>query len=71
VLRMVEEVSMAALEFRIPVDDVELLVLWRLRCRSRGRAAVTVRRSAKGVGSPRLSVESHVASASGAMLAAC
>jgi len=25
----VEEVSMAALEFRIPVDDIELLVLWR------------------------------------------
>jgi hypothetical protein len=70
VLRMVEEVSMAALEFRIPVDDIELLVLWRLRCGSRGSAVVTVRRSAKGVGSPRLSVESHVASTLGAMLAA-
>jgi hypothetical protein len=62
VLCVVEEVSMTALEFRIPVDDVELLVLWWLGSGARGSAVVTVRRSAKGVGSPRLSVESHVAS---------
>lgn len=62
VLRVVEEVSMAALEFWIPVDDVELLILLRLRHGSRGTPVVTVRRSIKGVGGPRLCVESHVAS---------
>lgn len=66
---MVEEVSVAALEFRIPVDDVELLLL--LGGGSRGTAIVTVRRSSKGVGGPRLSIERHVASGLEGMLAVC
>jgi hypothetical protein len=73
VLCMIEEVPVAALEFGIPVDDVELLALlrWRSGSRGGGCAVVTVRRGSKGVGSPRLSIESHVASALEDVLATC
>jgi hypothetical protein len=60
---VVEEVLVAALELRIPLDDIELLALALLRSGPGGTAVMTVRWGIEGVGSPRLSVESHVASA--------
>jgi len=63
VLCVVEEVLVAALELRIPLDDIKLLALALLRGGPGGTAVMTVRGVTEDVGSPRLSVKSHVASA--------
>ena len=63
VLCVVEEILVAALELRIPLDDIKLLALALLRSGPGGTAVMTVRGGIESVGSPRLSVESHVASA--------
>ena len=62
-LCVIEEVLVAALELRIPLDDIELLALALLRSRPGGTAVMTVRGGIESVGCPKLCVESHAASA--------
>lgn len=60
VLRVVEKISMTALELGIPLDNVELRGFRRMRGIS-GRAAVMAHRwGVEGMGRPRLSIECHV-----------